>query len=66
MSKKNWYCMECHEHFGNMNKHLNEIKHRCKLYSSQYDNMCKYKNCKEFGSSEGYYNPHLVVSGMVI
>ena len=55
-----WYCMECHDYFKDMKKHLNEVKHRSKLYSPQYEKLCKYKNCIGFGTSDGYCNKHLV------
>lgn len=56
---KEAHCYECREWFDNFDKHLREIKHRCKLYQPDYDYRCKYKNCIKYGVADNYCLKHL-------
>lgn len=58
---KNWYCMEHYEYFLNMKKHLQNVKHRCKLYSPHYEDLCHYKNCISFAQFDGFCPKHFEV-----
>ncbi len=54
----NNYCFECRKRTSNIKKHVKKIKHKCKLYRTNYDQLCHYCNCMKNGRKNGYCDNH--------
>ena len=52
------YCFECKKAVDNLDKHLEKIQHKTKLYRQDYNSLCHYCNCMQDSIKDGFCKQH--------